>query len=142
MYSPGERFQAADVYQLLLAFKEMRVRMGRRMAELDLSSGQEHLLGELWREDGLSQRELVARLGVEQPTVAKTVRRLEADGFVRREPDPADGRVTRVVLTERGLGVRGDVEEMWRRVDEEFGQGLGADEREQLIVLLARSFGR
>ena len=31
------------------------------------------------------------------------VKRLEARGFVRREPDPADGRFTNAILTAKGL---------------------------------------
>jgi len=31
------------------------------------------------------------------------VKRLEERGLVRREPDPADGRFTRAILTEEGL---------------------------------------
>ena len=31
------------------------------------------------------------------------VKRLEGRGFVRREPDPADGRFTNAILTARGL---------------------------------------
>lgn len=31
------------------------------------------------------------------------VKRLEARGFVRREPDPADGRFTNAILTEKGF---------------------------------------
>jgi DNA-binding MarR family transcriptional regulator len=31
------------------------------------------------------------------------VKRLEARGFVRREPDPADGRFTNAILTDQGL---------------------------------------
>ncbi|MBB5808811.1 DNA-binding MarR family transcriptional regulator [Saccharothrix ecbatanensis] len=142
MYSVGDRFESADVFQLLLAFKRMRSRMQQGMAELGLAPGQEMLLGELWRHDGLSQRELVDRLGVEQSTVAKTVRRLEAGGFVRREPDARDGRVSRVLLADRGRDVRDAVERLWRKVDEEFGAGLDRGERERLVALLAKSFGR
>jgi DNA-binding MarR family transcriptional regulator len=142
MYSEGERFRQADVFQLVLAYKQMWSRMHATMAELGLSPGQEHLLGELWREDGLSQRELVERLGIEQSTVAKTVRRLEAGGFVRREPDADDRRVSRVRLTEPGRAVRSDVEGMWRRVDEDFGDGLTPVERDRLVALLGKTFGR
>lgn len=37
-----------------------------------------------------------------QPTVTAAVRQLEAARLVRREPDPADGRATRVALTAQG----------------------------------------
>jgi DNA-binding MarR family transcriptional regulator len=37
-----------------------------------------------------------------QPTVTSQVHRLEAAGWARREPDPADARATLVSLTEHG----------------------------------------
>jgi DNA-binding MarR family transcriptional regulator len=142
MCSSGGRFQELDVYQVLAAFKRMRAILKDGYAEVGLAAGQEHLLAALWQEDGLSQRELVRRLGVEQPTVAKAVRRLEASGFVRREPDSADRRITRVLLTDRGRVARGPVERLWRTADREFGRGLLAEEKQRLGELLRRSFGR
>jgi DNA-binding MarR family transcriptional regulator len=35
--------------------------------------------------------------------LSRVVKRLENRGFVRREPDPADGRFTNAILTESGL---------------------------------------
>lgn len=142
MYSSGGRFQELDVYQLLSASKRMRAILQAGYAEIDLAPGQEHLLAALWNEDGLSQRELVRRLGVEQPTVAKTVRRLEASGFIRREADPADRRVTRVVLTDRGRAAKRPIERLWRKADREFGRGMTVEDKQRLGDLLRRSFGR
>ncbi|CRI64354.1 Transcriptional regulator, MarR family protein (fragment) [Thiocapsa sp. KS1] len=54
----------------------------------------------LWESDGLTQRELIARLDVEQPTMTNTLARMERDGLIRRAKDPADGRAQRIWLTE------------------------------------------
>jgi DNA-binding MarR family transcriptional regulator len=42
------------------------------------------------------------RIPCSQPTVTAAVASLESAGLVRREPDPADGRAIRVVITESG----------------------------------------
>ncbi|MGB9280585.1 MAG: MarR family winged helix-turn-helix transcriptional regulator [Pseudonocardiaceae bacterium] len=55
----------------------------------------------LFEQDGLTQRELCELVRIEQPTMANTLQRMERDNLIRREPDPADGRRTRVVLTTR-----------------------------------------
>lgn len=52
----------------------------------------------LHEHDGLTQRELCERVRIQQPTM-DTLQRMERDALIRREPDPADGRRTRVVLT-------------------------------------------
>ncbi|MBL3570750.1 MarR family transcriptional regulator [Rhodovulum sp. BSW8] len=73
----------------------------RRIAPLGLMPGQFMVLLELWREDGLTQRDLVERLDVEQATMANTLNRMERDGLIMREPDAADRRARRVRLTAR-----------------------------------------
>src|SRR5919204_2378557 len=46
--------------------------------------------------------ELAAAERVRPPTMTSIVRGLEGAGLVRREPDPDDGRVTRVRATAKG----------------------------------------
>ncbi|MGH3168674.1 MAG: MarR family winged helix-turn-helix transcriptional regulator [Trebonia sp.] len=48
---------------------------------------------------------LATREGVTQPAMTQLVSRLEDSGLVRREPDPSDGRVVRVVITDEGLAL-------------------------------------
>jgi len=45
---------------------------------------------------------LAAREGVTQPAMTQLISRLEDSGLVRREADPADGRVVLVALTDQG----------------------------------------
>ena len=55
--------------------------LAERIRPLGLAPGQFMTLIELWREDGLTQRDLVARLDVEQATMANTLKRMERDGI-------------------------------------------------------------
>ncbi|MEO1090583.1 MAG: MarR family transcriptional regulator [Pseudomonadota bacterium] len=72
-----------------------------RIKPLGLLPGQFPALLELWSEDGLTQKELVARLDIEQATMANTLARMERDGLVERRPHPTDGRAQRVWLSPR-----------------------------------------
>jgi DNA-binding MarR family transcriptional regulator len=74
--------------------------------------------------------ELSAREGISQPAVTQLVDRLEAQGWVTRGTDPADGRAVLVGLTSAGAAelerVRGEFrallhEEMAALDDEEVG---------------------
>lgn len=47
-------------------------------------------------------REVAEHVRLSQPGLSRLVERMEADGLVRRERDPHDGRGTLVGLTERG----------------------------------------
>ena len=59
------------------------------------------LLLPLWEEDGLRMGELARRARLSKQTLTTMVRLMERDGLVRREPDPDDGRASRVSLTPR-----------------------------------------
>lgn len=73
--------------------------LAREIRPMGLVPGQFMVLLELWREDGLTQRDLVARLDVEQATLANTLARMERDGLVTRVAHPTDGRAQLVRIT-------------------------------------------
>jgi len=111
-------------FGLLKLMKATRSTIAPVLAELGLHPGQELLLSQLWRHDALTQAELVERLRVEPPTVTKTVRRLEAAGFVRREAGGGRGR--RVLLTDAGRALQAPVEQAWHDADRRLLDGLAA----------------
>lgn len=47
-----------------------------------------------------TQRDLARFAKIEQPPMAQMLARMERHGLIRREPDPADGRSSRITLTE------------------------------------------
>ena len=57
------------------------------------------ILVPLFEEDSLRMGELARRARLSKQTMTTMVRLLERDGLVHREPDPDDGRASRVVLT-------------------------------------------
>ncbi|MEU6727286.1 MarR family transcriptional regulator [Nonomuraea wenchangensis] len=123
-------------YALISLMKRQRNQLAAALVPLGLHAGQEMLLNQLWREDGLTQSELIARLGVEPPTVTKTLQRLERAGFVRRSPDPDRPRLIRVHLTEAGKALRDPVERIWHELDEDLQRDLDAAERDVLSRLI------
>ena len=63
-----------------------------RLSPLGLSSGYLPVLTALLGGRALSQKALTEQAGIEQPTMAATLARMERDGVVQRRPDPADRR--------------------------------------------------
>lgn len=49
--------------------------------------------------------ELARAEQVRPPTMTRLVQALEREGYVRRSPDPRDGRVVRIVATRKGVRV-------------------------------------
>lgn len=60
----------------------------------------------LWEKEGLTVKEIGARLFLDSGTLTPLLKRMEAAGFVKRSRDPDDERQLRVSLTEHGRGLR------------------------------------
>lgn len=70
-----------------------------RAAGLGFSPGQFPILVALWERDGMTQRDLVDRLDIEQATIANTLSRMERDGLIERRRHPTDKRAQLLFLT-------------------------------------------
>lgn len=58
--------------------------------------------------NGKNPADIASALQLARGAVTNTVQRLEARGFLRTEPDPADGRGKRIFITEPGRKARED----------------------------------
>ena len=116
--------------------------LARRVAPLGLAPAQFAVLLELWREDGLTQRELTERLDVEQATMANTLSRMERDGLVGREACAHDRRARSVRLTAKGLALEADATGAARRVNEAALDALSPAEREAFLDMMRRTIDR
>ena len=105
-----------------------RSRVHALVGGLGLHRGQPQLLFALWDEDGLTHSQLAERLMVTPATISRMVQRMERTGFLTRQPDPADERVSRVYLSAAGRAVRDDLQRVWRRMEEETFAGLSDEE--------------
>ena len=79
-----------------------RQALQRKLSNPETHHGELISLRLLTRTDGISQREFADTLHLSRPRVTSILQGLERAGAVRREPDPADQRVTRVFLTPEG----------------------------------------
>lgn len=113
-----------------------RALAGAALARIGLAVGQEALLMELAEHGPRSQAQLAAAAGCEPPTITSAVRRLEANGIVRREPSTTDKRAVVVDLTQKGRTVLEELSGVWRQVAEETTSGLTHTEVPELIRML------
>jgi MarR family transcriptional regulator, organic hydroperoxide resistance regulator len=113
-----------------------RIRFQQLFDALGLYQGQPPLLRELWKQEGLTQTDLAARLKIAPATVTRMLQRMEKKGFIQRQPDADDQRITRVYLTDVGRAVQSKTEEVFRTLEEETFANLTVDERVILRRLL------
>ncbi|MGC1503813.1 MAG: MarR family transcriptional regulator [Sulfitobacter sp.] len=109
-----------------------------RIRPLGLTTGTFPALLELWEADGLTQKQLVERLDIEQATMANTLARMERDGLIRREKDENDGRVQRVWLTDRARELRDPATEAAMAENTEALASLSDEERRQFIKVMQK----
>ncbi len=105
---------------------------------LGIVVGQFPILLELWRKDGVSQKELLGKIDVEQATLANTLNRMERDGLVKRTKNPTDARAQLIWLTEKASGIRADAYEAAQTVNAQALTGLSAEEQRQFLDLMRR----
>ena len=86
--------------------KKLAASFNERLAEYGLTTTQWGVLACLWREDGLSQRDLSRRTGTDPATLTEMLKRMEARGLVRRVRDPDNNRLQRVYIAERDTTLR------------------------------------
>ena len=107
-------------------------------AEDGVTADQFVLLAALADADGVTQQELVRRVGSDPSTVRAMLQLLEGRGLVARERHPADGRARRVTLTRKG---RRAYEKLWAKSEPLRAQLLATlrpDEVTALLRLLRR----
>ncbi|RED46125.1 MarR family winged helix-turn-helix transcriptional regulator [Aestuariispira insulae] len=115
--------------------------LDRKIQPLGVSTGQMPTLLALFEQDGLSQKELIARVQVEQPTLANTLNRMERDGLVQRESDDQDKRSSRFFLTEKARDIQSPLIASARAINALAVTGFAEQEQQQLLDLLTRMIG-
>lgn len=135
-----ERLSTTIGYRLARVCKAHHGRARALLDELGLYRGQQFVLCALWQEEGLTHSDLADRLGVHPATVTNALKRMERAGFLERQSDPQDQRVSRVYLTGEGREIRGAVEELWAELEGQTLEGFSDEEREALERFLERIY--
>lgn len=117
--------------------RNARTALSRHLLDLGLYAGQDSVMLALDNNDGQTPGAIAASLGVKAPTITKTIGRLAAQGFVRREGSPTDGRMMLVYLTDAGRDQIKSVRKAQRRTEKSAFEGMKKKDIAQLVGLLA-----
>jgi DNA-binding MarR family transcriptional regulator len=124
---------------LIRAGRLHAMRARQLLSEVGLYPGQELLLMYLWDAGPQRQADLAAVFETDSTRMTRTVQRLERTGYVRRRPDPGDGRATLVEPTPAGIALRRRVEQIWNELEAETVGGMTGPQRQQLLLGLQRA---
>jgi MarR family transcriptional regulator for hemolysin len=114
-----------------------RTKLDQRLKPLGLSMGKWTTLAHLARGgDKLTQAEVAARVGVEGPTLAGILDRLEQDGWVKRISCTDDRRCKTVHLQQRSGAVLGQIFETAQHLRHELLRGIPKSDLETCVRVL------
>jgi len=98
------------VFLIAKAHQRAQAALKGHLQVLGLTPMQCLFMESLLEEDGLSVGDIGRRIALDTATLAGVLDRMVTAGWVRREPDPLDGRVARVYLSDKARGAIGALE--------------------------------
>lgn len=125
-------------YLTRVAFRGFSRLMEKRTLQRDISAGQWRFLRQLWREDGITQRELSDRVGMREPTTVVALKSLEASKLIRREKSKTDRRKIHIYLTPHARTLEAILAPFNAEVHDIATAGMSDDEVDLLQSLLRR----
>ncbi len=115
-----------------------RTEMEAVLSKTGIHSGQVFVLFELWKTDGLSQIDLAKNLYISAPTVNKLVKGLQSGGFIKTKRSLTDARMVNIFLTDKGLEIRAEIENVWDIFEKSVTSNLTETEKLILLQLLKK----
>ncbi|WP_339822756.1 MarR family transcriptional regulator [uncultured Parasphingorhabdus sp.] len=112
--------------------------LNARLERVGIRVGHWYILRSLLQEEGITQRELSTRIGMNEPNVVTSLRVLEKKDIISRIVDEKDGRCKRVGLTNAGRALALSLLPIVHEVNDIIGAPLNDEERAQLISLVKR----
>lgn len=117
----------------------LRLRLDERLRPLGLSQSKWRALLNVWRGgEGLTQKALAERLGIEGPSVVGLLDRLAADGWIERLVCRDDRRVRRIYLTDKARSTVEEIESVAAELRAEILGGIPESELWHCLDVLRR----
>lgn len=132
-----KRDDAEALQMIAQVARNARTALSRHLLDLGLYAGQDGVMLALDAKDGQTPGGIANSLGVKAPTVTKTIGRLAAQGFLRREGSPDDGRMMLVFLTEAGRDQIKSIRKSQRKTEKAAFAGLKKRQISELLELLS-----
>src|ERR1700729_2862217 len=120
--------QTSSGYLVRDAHRAFQRLLERRIEAYGVTRGQWYFLRVLWITDGVSQRELSARVGMMEPTTVIALRGMERAELIRRVRGADDRRKVRVFLTAKAKRLRNELLTVARGITAEAEHGITARE--------------
>ena len=119
------------------ASRQITMYLEEQTRELGVSPLEGHVLTYLRKYAPAPVGELVRVFGVKQSTFTSLLDRLERDGLVRREPNPADRRSFLIHITERGRELTARLNRLLEKLEDDIRARLRRSEAKGFHAVMA-----
>ena len=112
--------------------------LGKKLEGYNIGSGQYGILMILCRNGGISQEELSFELEIDKGSIAKSVKKLEDEGYIQRSTDQDDKRAYKVFPTQKAFDVMPVLREAIDNWEDIITSDLSEHEKEIIEQLLCK----
>ena len=114
-----------------ITHRKMSQQLTQRLKPYDISPEQWSVLYQIYRAEGLNQKEIAAKVVKDQPTTTRIIDLLHKKGWVQRVNSPQDRRAYLLHLTEAGRRLIEKTLPVERDVNHDFVKGISPDMLQQ-----------
>ncbi|MCS5623798.1 MAG: MarR family transcriptional regulator [Candidatus Marinimicrobia bacterium] len=107
---------------------------------LDISLDQWLVLGPIWKNEGIAQKDIAEYCGKDKTSITKIINTLEKKNLVVRVADQIDHRVKRIVLSNKGKELFLNALPVMEETRDELRSGISDKEIESLITVLTKVY--
>lgn len=134
--SESKRFHV-ELIRLASAHKKYNM---AKYAELGLTTGQPKILSILSEQEGILQKDLAKRCGIEPATLTVILASMLSKNLIYKKTDyvPGGQRAFGIYLTEHGVEVAKDVEKIVYESEEKSFMGISEKEKEKFIDMMKK----
>ena len=104
----------------------------------DFASSHGNILFQLSVNEKMTMKDLAEKINRDKSTTTVLVRKLESEGFISGEADPADKRSRIIFLTEKGKQFNSIAQELSKELLDTFYKGFNEIEKEQFFQFLQK----
>lgn len=123
---------------LSILYRYGKCYVSKKLEKYNIGSGQYAILLTLYRKGGIRQEELSDYMKLDKGGIAKSIKKLEDEGYIKRSVDMEDKRAYKVYLTQKALNIIPKVQEAIKSWEDIIISDLSESEKENIEQLLLK----
>lgn len=132
-----EKIESLGKY-LSVAFKAFFSLLDKKLNSYDIGAEDLHLLIPIYKDDGLSQKQLCEMFHHDKATIARRLEHLENKNYLNREEDPEDRRRKLIHLTQKSKDKRQEFVKILKSIECNLRTALSSEEVEMFLEILKK----